>query len=1465
MKRNALLLALIVATVTAFSAFAENGPAPAASKGKQHQPVQRGLTKFKALDFADAAKAEAKNPPREHDEVEEIVAPQPPPDIRKGLPLPGGLGKLQTHAAPASATGPSPVPFKTFKGEFVTSLNVPPDTMGAVGTTHILTVTNDRIRIQTRDGIEVSRMTLNAFWAGTTIKGNAVTSTFDPKVLFDRFNNRFIMVSSAGAQSINSGALFAVSATADPTGAWYRWTMPSDPASTAGGGHWIDYPSIAHNKNWIVVDENTFNYGSAGTGYWGQQIFVLDKQAAYANTLGSISVFEANFSSVCLASATPESELACGFTMAPSLVEDNTTDTVYLVEDWDNIAGQLRLSKITGTPAAPVLTVGTQFPQSLHSWVFNAARIVTPPATNSAGYMPQRQIAAYLPSGTRIAANDSRIQNAVLRNGTLWTTHTVMLAATPTAAGAGFGTGNPDTHSGVQWWQIDPTVETGLPQLPLQRARIEDPSADNCHNGAGNTNTVGPRCTSPATQTGEFFAFPNISVNSNNDVLLGFTRVSPLTNGSSGYALRRAADPANTFRDPVIFRPGQANYNIVGGSPQTTRWGDYSASQTDPLNDTDFWTIQEYAGVQRDAGIGLAGVWETWWSQIRPSGTIPSTTGNLLITEMRLRGSASTRDEYIEIYNPNPTPVIVNVADNSDGWGIAFSANGTTVTGLCVIPNGTVIPARGHFLVTGNPNVAATPTYSLTNHPGVAARTADGDTGYVLDLADNGGFAIFKTSIVANFNAGTRMDSVGFAGIAAGLFKEGAGIPNITAAAPAGQIAFHRVMTSGVPVDTGANENDFNFVDTNLEVLTATPKVGAPGPENLDGPVHSTSAATVDVAVFDNGAAANIAPNLFRDVTPGPVATSTFGTITFRRKITNNTGGPLPRLRYRVVDITTNPVAAAGTADLRVLTQAPDPAVPLFGGGTAAADGTTLETPPAQAAGGGFNSSLSIPGITLAAPLGAGASTNIAFTAGVQVRGAYNLCLVPEGVPEAAGGPLCFTGTTGQLSIIPGAPVARNTGDAGTSATIATVNSVEFAPGSLTVTVLSAPAGISITGITNTSGTVTATVAADCTAVAGANNVTLQVTDGAGATATATFVVNVTVIPTVPSISGATSTCTGVPVILTATSTSAASYQWYRDSGLLVGENASTISTAIAGSYTVTATSAGGCTTAQSAAHVLTVNPIPATPTATNTGPYCDSGSGVTIQLNTPTVAGATYAWTGPNSFASTLQNPTRPGATAADAGSYSVTVTVDGCTSAPGSTTVVINPTPATPTATNGGPYCDTGSGVTVQLNTPTVAGATYSWTGPTGFTSALQNPTRPGATPSDAGTYSVTVTVNGCTSAAGTTNVIITSTPATPTATNGGPYCEGQTIQLNTPTVPGATYSWTGPGGFASALQNPTRANAQLVDAGSYSVTVTVGGCTSAAGSTTVVVNATPATPTATNGGPYCSGATIQLNTPT
>ncbi len=90
----------------------------------------------------------------------------------------------------------------------------------------------------------------------------------------------------------------------------------------------------------------------------------------------------------------------------------------------------------------------------------------------------------------------------------------------------------------------------------------------------------------------------------------------------------------------------------------------------------------------------------------------------------------------------------------------------------------------------------------------------------------------------------------------------------------------------------------------------------------------------------------------------------------------------------------------------------------------------------------------------------------------------------------------------------------------------------------------------------------------------------------------------------------------------------------------------------------------------------------------------------------------------------------------------------------------------------------------------------------------------------------------------------------PQAPQATNSGPFCQGQTLNLYATTVPGAVYRWTGPGGFSSTAQSPSIPAAGAGAAGVYSVIALVDGCASAATDTTVAM--LPPTP-----GPAIRGA--------
>src|SRR5207249_3485266 len=80
-----------------------------------------------------------------------------------------------------------------------------------------------------------------------------------------------------------------------------------------------------------------------------------------------------------------------------------------------------------------------------------------------------------------------------------------------------------------------------------------------------------------------------------------------------------------------------------------------------------------------------------------------------------------------------------------------------------------------------------------------------------------------------------------------------------------------------------------------------------------------------------------------------------------------------------------------------------------------------------------------------------------------------------------------------------------------------------------------------------------------------------------------------------------------------------------------------------------------------------------------------------------------------------------------------------------------------------------------------------TYSWTGPNGFTSTQENPLISSASLMNAGTYMVSLTVNGCTSTTpGSISITVNQTPSAPLVTSNGPLCEGSVLNLSASNIP-------------------------------------------------------------------------------
>ena len=376
--------------------------------------------------------------------------------------------------------------------------------------------------------------------------------------------------------------------------------------------------------------------------------------------------------------------------------------------------------------------------------------------------------------------------------------------------------------------------------------------------------------------------------------------------------------------------------------------------------------------------------------------------GALVISEFRVRGPNGANDEFIEIYNDFGADH--TVADSGAGTGYAVAASNGVAR--CVIPNGTVIPNRGHYLCVNSVG------YSLASYPAGNGTTATGDATYTTDIPDNAGIAIFNTSIAANFTLANRFDAVGSTSEANTLYKEGTGYAALTpfsidysfyrdTCGKSGSITTMGVCSITTPKDTNDNAADFIFVDTNGTSAGAGQRLGAPGPENLSSPIQRNS--SFGFALLDPCVSTSSPPNRVRDFTSDPANNSTFGTLDIRKTVTNNTGGNVTRMRWRIIDLTTFP-APSGFADLRPRTSTAvvvtvDRAPCGSGTSNVTVQGTTLEQPPSQPNGGGFNSSLSSGTVTLATPLANGASIDLRFLMGIQQTGSFKLYMNVEALP----------------------------------------------------------------------------------------------------------------------------------------------------------------------------------------------------------------------------------------------------------------------------------------------------------------------------------------------------------------------------------------------------------------------------------------------------------------------------------
>ncbi|MDQ6844582.1 MAG: hypothetical protein M3Z92_09555, partial [Bacteroidota bacterium] len=427
--------------------------------------------------------------------------------------------KVQQIAAPSVSTQQvknSPAPSQNFQGILDNGTLIPPDINGAAGTNYVVETTNQQFNIYNKsNGSLASTVSIPALFSPS-----GLFNYYDPHITYDPNNDRFII--GIDAQTGSSGSSpsafgLAISQTGNPTGNWYIYKVVTTPNAPTD---FMDYDQLGYNNNWIVMTGNDFPASGNNKSY----IYVWPRAALYAGSAGTATTFvDLN-----------------NLLISPATTYDVSQNTLYMVSDYNGNSGgngYVNIGSITGTPTAPVYNAGTQLGIN-QPWKEPTTLTKAPESGQTA---------------TRgLEAGDTRINTVIYRNGSLWFTHAVFLPATGTT-----------THSGVDWWQVNPSALT-----VTQFNRIADASSN------------------------FWYFYPSLNVNASNDMLIGYSASRATTFAGAQYALHLSTDAPNTVQTPVQFVNGLASYYKTYGGGRN-RWGDYSGTAFDPV-DGSFWTFQEW-------------------------------------------------------------------------------------------------------------------------------------------------------------------------------------------------------------------------------------------------------------------------------------------------------------------------------------------------------------------------------------------------------------------------------------------------------------------------------------------------------------------------------------------------------------------------------------------------------------------------------------------------------------------------------------------------------------------------------------------------------------------------------------------------------------------------------------------------------------------------------------------------------
>jgi hypothetical protein len=796
-------------------------------------------------------------PPRERPE-HEVEGPDRD-DLRQNPDAPA-VSRWPASSAPNRVDhAATHTPALSFDGATLTDTGAfPPDSMGTVGPTQYVVFVNGRIRSFTKAG--VADGVINAdpdifFGPVMTPLGGGVVLNFtsDPQVRYDRFSNRWFMsiievpclTSTCSTTAPNRWMLAVSDAASNGTiTAATNWTLfqfQADP-----GTNFCDYPSLGIDVNALYVGCNMFN--NTGTSFVGTNGYVIPK----VSVLGAGPMLVTMFPNI-------GTNTAAGGVYTPRGVDNfdtNATDGWFV--GTDTAVYSLVVFRRVSNPGSATPTISGNINVTVPT---TGANQPVTHAGNTGG------------NNGRLDSLDDRLFQAMIRNGHLWTAHNLRV----TAAGV---SGTTNARMASRWYDF-----TNLSTTPT-------------------LNQSGTVYDSAATLAAALqYWIPSITATGQGHAVMGFSLAGTPSGATPAFVSRLAGDALGTMNGPPTGGATQigvtaASYNPPSdpGGSAGRRWGDYSFTVVDPLDDMTVWTIQEFNQATNSYAVRIGKL-------LAPPPATPACsatpidfnagTGDIVISATSTSGSG--------FYDPGanlPAPALpfahltatmsgatVNSATYNSPTQVTLNVTATT-SGLHDVtitnPDGQSVTATGCVNV-----IPAVVTHTVTPSADANGSIAPSTPQTVND----GATASFTLTPNAGFQIGPVGGTCG-GSLAGNVFTTSAVLADCTVQATFTPLVITHTVTPSVSGGNGtiAPSTPQTIVDGNTTAFTLTPDsgfhidtVGGTCGGSLSGSVFTTNAVIADctvVASFAAGApvacsSGNPVEVLATAGTPGPTGYTT--------------------------------------------------------------------------------------------------------------------------------------------------------------------------------------------------------------------------------------------------------------------------------------------------------------------------------------------------------------------------------------------------------------------------------------------------------------------------------------------------------------------------------------------------------------------------------------------------------------